>query len=269
MTANPAASVYALDNRHADAPMHHDALSVMFDSFTTGRITDLLALQGARCLEVGAGGGSIAVWLAERVGPFGRVLATDLAPHLIPTHHRLQVMRHDLTTEPIPEGPWDLVHARLVLSHLPNRHQVLRDMIAQLAPGGILLVEDWTPRLDCVLVAPDQDTERFYLHFQEAVSRVFTAAGSDRSWGRQIHHAMLNADLVDVQTVVHAESWPGGTAGARLMQATIEQLRPQLREAGQTEEQLARVSTLLNNSGLVLHGHPMYSTCGRKPLTAG
>ncbi|GIH16075.1 class I SAM-dependent methyltransferase [Rugosimonospora africana] len=265
MTTRAMTSVYALDNRHADAPMHHDALSVMFDPFTTGRITDLLALNGKRCLEVGAGGGSIALWLAERVGPFGRVLATDLAPQLIPSNHRLQVLRHDLATEPLPEGPWDLVHARLVLSHMPNRHQILQDMTARLAPDGILLVEDWTPRLDAVLVAPDQDTERLYLHFQEAVSRVFATAGSDRAWGRQIHQAMLDAGLLDVQTVIHAESWPGGTAGARLMQATVEQLRPQLLTTGQSEEQLARVQTLLDDPGLILQGHPMYSTCGRSP----
>ena len=33
---------------------------------------------GWRCLEVGAGGGSVAAWLGERVGPTGHVLALDL-----------------------------------------------------------------------------------------------------------------------------------------------------------------------------------------------
>jgi hypothetical protein len=49
------------------------------------------------------------------------------------------------------------------------------------------------------------------------------------------------------------------------MQTTIEQLRPQLLTTGQTEEQLTRVHTLLDDPGLVLHAHPMYSTCGRTP----
>src|SRR5262245_22870788 len=34
--------------------------------------------RGARCLEIGAGAGSIARWLAERVGDPGLVVATDL-----------------------------------------------------------------------------------------------------------------------------------------------------------------------------------------------
>ena len=33
---------------------------------------------GWRCLEVGAGRGSMAVWLAEQVGPSGHVVATDI-----------------------------------------------------------------------------------------------------------------------------------------------------------------------------------------------
>jgi hypothetical protein len=36
-----------------------------------------LVQPGWRCLEVGAGRGSMAVWLAERVGPCGQVVATD------------------------------------------------------------------------------------------------------------------------------------------------------------------------------------------------
>ena len=37
-----------------------------------------LVQPGWRCLEVGAGRGSMAVWLAERVGDHGHVVATDI-----------------------------------------------------------------------------------------------------------------------------------------------------------------------------------------------
>jgi hypothetical protein len=45
-------------------------LQVRFESFGVG--------AGWRCLEVGASGGSIAEWLCGKVGPHGRVVATDL-----------------------------------------------------------------------------------------------------------------------------------------------------------------------------------------------
>jgi len=37
-----------------------------------------LVQPGWRCLEVGAGRGSMAVWLAEQVGESGEVVATDI-----------------------------------------------------------------------------------------------------------------------------------------------------------------------------------------------
>jgi 2-polyprenyl-3-methyl-5-hydroxy-6-metoxy-1,4-benzoquinol methylase len=37
-----------------------------------------LVERGWRCLEVAAGRGSMAVWLAEQVGPAGQVVATDI-----------------------------------------------------------------------------------------------------------------------------------------------------------------------------------------------
>ena len=39
--------------------------------------------EGARCLEVGAGSGSMALWMAARVGETGHVLATDINPRFV------------------------------------------------------------------------------------------------------------------------------------------------------------------------------------------
>src|SRR5215216_2358713 len=42
------------------------------------RIAQLGIARGWRCLEVGAGAGGVARWMAERVGPSGTVTAVDL-----------------------------------------------------------------------------------------------------------------------------------------------------------------------------------------------
>lgn len=55
-------------------------LEVCRDPGTIGRLDRLGVSCGWRCLEVGAGHGSIARWLAERVGPTGSVLAADIDP---------------------------------------------------------------------------------------------------------------------------------------------------------------------------------------------
>jgi precorrin-6B methylase 2 len=69
---------------------------------------------GWACWEIGAGGGSIASWLAKQVGPTGSVLATDIDPRFIPASElaHLEVVRHDVTADAIPEARYHLIHAR-------------------------------------------------------------------------------------------------------------------------------------------------------------
>src|SRR3954463_7125189 len=99
---------------------------------------------GWHCLDAGAGTGSLAAALAERVGPNGSVSALDAdARFLAPlASDRLIVMEADLTAGNLPPGAFDLVHARLVLEHLPERDAVLASLVAAVRPGGWLLIED-------------------------------------------------------------------------------------------------------------------------------
>ncbi|GFJ88571.1 hypothetical protein [Phytohabitans rumicis] len=54
---------------------HEVYLAATLDPFSVGRLTGLPDLAGARCLELGAGGSAVPVWLADRVGPMGEVVA--------------------------------------------------------------------------------------------------------------------------------------------------------------------------------------------------
>jgi hypothetical protein len=53
-------------------------LSAQFDPVTIRHLASIGVEAGWHCLEVGAGAGSIARWLAATVGGTGRVVATDL-----------------------------------------------------------------------------------------------------------------------------------------------------------------------------------------------
>src|SRR5215472_7060205 len=52
-------------------------IEAAFDRFTVPQLDRLGVMLGWRCLEVGAGAGSIAAWLAQRAGP-AHVVATEL-----------------------------------------------------------------------------------------------------------------------------------------------------------------------------------------------
>lgn len=133
-------------------------LAVLEELFDPGTIRHLEALRvgpGWRCLEVGAGAGSVAGWLCERVGAGGRVVATDLKTGFLePLADQfgcLEVLCHDVVADDLEEGAFDLIHARLLLEHLPERDLALKRLVAALAPDGVLLLEDFdwcsfTPR---------------------------------------------------------------------------------------------------------------------------
>src|SRR5690349_10061380 len=62
-------------------------------------------------------------WSAPGSASRRRVVVTDLDMRFLETVKLpgLEVWRHDLTCDPLPEAAFDLVHARLVLVHLPDK----------------------------------------------------------------------------------------------------------------------------------------------------
>jgi hypothetical protein len=204
--------------------------------------------------------------MADQAGPAGRVLATDINPRHIRAYPGLEVLRHDLVTEPVPEGPWDIVHGRLVLLHIPQREEILGRLCDSLAPGGVLLLEEWeTTFRKLVLAAPDDESaELLDLYHHTLVDRILPAKGNDPTWASRVHSAMLRAGLTDVDTVITSRSWVGGSAGALLIAANIGQLRDEFLAAGMTAEQLDQVCRLVSDPQVVVRGHFTYSTLGRK-----
>lgn len=114
------------------------------DPLTVRRLDRLGVGAGWRCLEVGAGAGSIARWLAERVGLSGLVVATDIDVSQLaePTLPNLQVRRHNILEDELEPASYDLVHCRALLMHLADPQLALTRMAAALRSGGWLCIEE-------------------------------------------------------------------------------------------------------------------------------
>ncbi|AQW56106.1 methyltransferase [Streptomyces hygroscopicus] len=69
---------YLLDTRQAEAGERFTALSTLFDPSTFRHFGTVGAGEGWRCWEVGAGAPTVPTWPAERPGPTGHVVATDI-----------------------------------------------------------------------------------------------------------------------------------------------------------------------------------------------
>jgi SAM-dependent methyltransferase len=100
---------------------------------------------GWKCLEVGAGGGSMVEWMASRGA---HVTAIDIDTRYIEhlASDSITVRRIDLREDELPQSEFDLVHSRLVLEHLADRREILDRLVATLKPGGWMVMEDydWT-----------------------------------------------------------------------------------------------------------------------------
>src|SRR5690242_10548404 len=137
-------SGYVYDHGWTQERLRLAGLEAALDPGTRDLLTRLGIGPGWRCIEVGAGTGSIAAWLSESVAPDGEVVATDLDVDFLEgeaARPRLTVLKHDITSQDLPSG-FDLVHARYLVEWLPNKRRVLARMAAALRPGGVLLVED-------------------------------------------------------------------------------------------------------------------------------
>jgi SAM-dependent methyltransferase len=122
---------YLFPNSDPETPARFAALSELFDEVSIHHLSKLGVRTGWHCLEVGAGSGSIAKWLADRVGPGGHVLATDIDPSFLRCMKspNVEVRQHNIAVDALPEATFDLVHSRLVLHHVPQRDEALQRMI--------------------------------------------------------------------------------------------------------------------------------------------
>lgn len=167
----------------------------------TGRLLGQLGLgPGARCLDAGCGPGETMRLMAERTGPTGQVLGVDTDAALgaqavamlhSAGHRHCAFHAADLTTgEPVPGGPFDVVYARLLLFHLPQRVDVLARLWDAVAPGGFLLVQDYDVRSISTLPELDSVGE---------VTRIFTSAfgavGADVSVGTRLPDLFAQAGI--------------------------------------------------------------------------
>jgi SAM-dependent methyltransferase len=173
-------------------------LEQVFDGATRQYLGALPLPAGGRCLEVGAGAGSVARWLCERVGPGGRVVATDLDTDFLErlTEENLEVRRHDVVSDDLEAGAFDLIHSRLVLEHLPERDDVVRRLVAALRPGGWLVLEDFD--WGSMAVAPGDRAAELLERAHAAARRLFTAAGYQCEHGRRLPGVLAAAGLVDI-----------------------------------------------------------------------
>lgn len=261
-------NTYLLDNAWHQQRERLAGLEAWFDPGTIRHLEALGVVPGWRCLEVGAGGGSIAEWLARRAGPTGHVLATDLDTRFLDVLDRpnLEVRRHNLLSDPLPNAAFDLIHARFVLEHIPDRTTALARLAAALAPGGWLLLEDtdsasWLP-------APDTAPEAaaLFTRWTAAYIQLCRASGTDPYAGRRLYGELGALGLAALGAEGRVFMVRGGSPPAEVWRLTAEQVSPRLVAEGLlTGDDMARTLALLADPAFVWMEGLVMAAWGQRP----
>ena len=263
---------YIFDNAaERETAQRFASLQSLYDPITTRHLAATGLAPGWRCWEIGGGSGSIGLWLSGSVGSEGHVLMTDIDPRFLAERGggNLEVRRHDVGLDPLPDAPFDLIHTRLVLIHVPQREATISRLVEALKPGGWLVVEDY----DTMII--DRALSCANAHDAETVRRCFGALrslmelrGMDLSWGRSLYTRLVGAGLANVEADAHFEFRRGGSTGARLDKANLCQVREQLLDQQLiTSEELDRLLQLLDEPDFVVASPVMFSARGQRRST--
>lgn len=234
-------------------------LEELVDPPTVRRLETVGVGPGWEVLEVGAGRGSIAAWLAERVGEEGRVVATDIDTSLLDQldDSRIEVLRHDVLADVFPDGSFDLVHCRAVLVHLSDPGSAIERMASWLKPGGVLVAEEpWT---DVARLAPDPVV---------AAAADALAQTLDGGFARRLPQALGDTGLERIEADAELRFFHGGTKQAGFFLRVLEGAGAQLVASGELDAAAIRsLRTQFDDPGFCDCGWPRIGAVGWKPAS--
>ncbi|MGP3683165.1 class I SAM-dependent methyltransferase [Streptomyces sp. IBSNAI002] len=235
------------------------ALEHFGDPGTYAALNNCGIQAGWRGLELGAGAGSIACWLAERCAP-GQVVATDLDTRFLPQDvPNITTLKHDVLREEFPPNSFEIVHARALLEHLSEREQVLARMVDWTAQGGWVCVDGF------IALEPPPDSPNPYHRCMSGLISLSSHIQADPRWAASLPRLLSELGLRDVGSLcTPGHVGPGGNADA-FFRLTLDQIAPALLGHGfVTEQDLSDCSRVLETEGYVDLSFLQLSVFGRR-----
>jgi SAM-dependent methyltransferase len=258
---------YLLDNVAPQAGGRFAGLEACYDQATFGYLSALGLGTGWRCWEIGAGAGSVLRWMAAQVGQSGSVLGTDVNLDWIDAGmlRQVELRRHDVTSDEIPASSYDLIHARLVLQHLPERDQVIERVVAALAPGGWLVLEEFT-RIFPACPEPTTDEQRVFNRVYDAFRELLGRRGANTTtYPRTLVWRMERAGLVQTGAEGRLVFATGASPGAGVWRANLLQTGDHALDAGLiTADDLTTFLRVLDDPGFTFAMPLLISAWGRR-----
>ena len=200
--------------------------------------------------------------MAERVGESGRVMSTDVDLRFHgETLPNMIVREHDITTDRVPTAHFDVVHARAVLQHLPERDEVLDKLTDALKPGGWLVIEDGN-----FLSFAEQEVPAAYKPMHDIICAGQTTQWRDPNFGLKILAALRDRGYVELDVVGDVWAMRPGEPGGEWWFLALERAGVRLVEAGlMTEDEIEAAIATVRAPGFVMASPLSMAVLGRRP----
>lgn len=181
---------------------------------------------------------------------------------------KLDVWEFNLITDELPEAEFDLVHARSVLIHLPQREEMLRKLAQAIKPGGWLFVED----PDFLIYGIDPSVPTPMREAAEKVDKTMLQAidiiGIDTNFGGRLFGLICSLGFEAVQGRGEVSVYRGGTLVSEMMMLTVERLRTPILGTGLvTEGEFEEYMTFCHDPDCTFR-FLISGAWGRKPAAA-
>ncbi|MGW9589804.1 class I SAM-dependent methyltransferase [Streptomyces chartreusis] len=204
--------------------------ALAYDDITMARLRALGAGPGWRCLDVGAGTGTVSRRLLDAAG-VESVLAVDRDVRFLAERPGLDVLEADITAPDSVHGKFQLVHARFVLMHLPEHESLIAALAELVAPGGVLVLSD------AVDLTGDRTPVTPYTTVMRAMWEGLRATiGTDVSWVPSYPHLLRGAGLESVAAEIHVPPLVPGSPISRFWADTWERSRAAMLATGLVDD---------------------------------
>jgi len=220
---------YLWQHQLAGEPERLRMMSDLLDPLSRFHLARIGVSEGWRCLEIGAGNGSLSQWLATQVGRSGKVIASDINVDLIKplVAPNLEVRRFDVVKDEPPDAPYDLIAMRALLHHLPERRAVVSRLATWLKPGGWVMLEE--PDFYPTWTVEPATQRRFWSDFVNWAA----AHQIDYYVGRRIAPWLAEDGMTEIAAEGHTIVHNGGSEFARWWVSSIAEVADALqKEAG-------------------------------------
>jgi ubiquinone/menaquinone biosynthesis C-methylase UbiE len=233
-------------------------LSHAFHPFTLQVLHEAGVEKGMRVLEIGSGGGDLALLAAEYVGPSGSVVGIETSPEAV-SYGMRRAQSSGLTNVSFVQAPidqelpfepeFDALVGRIVLMFLPSPAAVLRRLAKHVRPGGLVIFQE--PDMSWAKSVPTVPTVQ---NAAAWMREIFKISGANSEFGPRLHAVFKEAGLPDPRMRVDGLIYGSNGAGPALLADTIRTMLPAIEQFGVATAREVDIDTLENRMRAELEG---------------